>query len=112
MIPAIGVPPGAGLSSPGAGSGWGTACGSRMIVKTASRPVSSSAWRSKLMPLALTWTRAVAASAPGGISEDRSTFSAETPSGSSTYLPEPGRSTLASPATSMWRWLIGASACA
>ena len=110
-MPALAGPDGAGVASvSGAGAGVTAAFGSRETVKTASRPVSSSAWRSKLMPVALTWTRAVTESVPSGSSALRSTFSIEAPRASSKYLPEPSRSTDARPATSMCRWLIGATA--
>ena len=97
---------------PGSGSGWGTTAGSRDTVTLASRLVSSSAWRSKLMPVALTWMRALTESTPSGTSELRSTFSADTLKSGALYVPEPSRSTLVRPATSMCRWLMGAAAAA
>ena len=64
------------------------------------------------MPAALTWTRAVTESVPSGRREERSTFSADTLSSGSPYLPEPSRSTPVREATSMCRWLIGEAAAA
>ena len=70
-----------------------------------------STW-SKLMPVALTWMRALTKSTPSGTSELRSTFSADTLKSGALYVPEPSRSTLVRPATSMCRWLMGAAAAA